>query len=100
LWELLEPPLQKPPGKESLAYLRKTLGAQPVRSHPPPGRARAQGEGQMSDRAETQHDQLDKIASKLLETASKLPPGAERHDFLKEIEKILSQLYKLKAEGK
>ena len=54
----------------------------------------------MSDRAETQHDQLDKIASKLLETASKLPPGAERHDFLKEIGKIRSQLYKRKAEGK
>jgi ubiquinone biosynthesis protein UbiJ len=54
----------------------------------------------MTDRAETQHDQLDKIASKLLETASKLPPGAERHDFLKEIGKIRSQISALKAKGK
>jgi hypothetical protein len=54
----------------------------------------------MSDKAETQGDQLDKIAAKLLETASKLPPGAERHDFLKEIGKIRSQLFELKAKGR
>ena len=28
---------------------------------------------------------LDEMAVKLLETASKLPPGPERHEFLKEI---------------
>ena len=28
---------------------------------------------------------LEEMAAKLLETASKLPPGPERHEFLKEI---------------
>jgi hypothetical protein len=54
----------------------------------------------VSDNAETQHEKLDQIAARLLQAASKLPQGAERHDFLKEIGKIRSQIYALKAKGK
>jgi hypothetical protein len=54
----------------------------------------------MSDSAETQRHALDQIAAKLLQAASKLPQGAERHDLLKEIGKIRSQIFELKAKGK
>jgi hypothetical protein len=53
----------------------------------------------MSDKAATHHEELDQIALKMLQAASKLPPG-ERHDFLKEIGIIRSQISALKAKGK
>jgi hypothetical protein len=54
----------------------------------------------MSDNAETQHDELDRIAAKLLQTASELPPGSERDSFLNEIGQIRLRLSALKAKGK
>jgi hypothetical protein len=54
----------------------------------------------MSDNAETQHDELGRIAAKLLQTASELPPGSERDSFLNEIGQIRLRLSALKAKGK
>ncbi|MDQ1387459.1 MAG: hypothetical protein QOF56_913 [Acidobacteriaceae bacterium] len=52
----------------------------------------------MSNTAEL--EALDQIAAKLLQTANKLPPGPERHDLLKEVGKIRSQLFELMAKRK
>jgi hypothetical protein len=43
---------------------------------------------------------LEAMATKLLETARKLPPGPERHDILKEIRKFHEQIIALKAKEK
>jgi hypothetical protein len=53
-----------------------------------------------NDRALTEMQDLEEIATKLLETARKLPPGSERHSFLKEIGQIRLRLSALKAKGK
>jgi hypothetical protein len=42
---------------------------------------------------------LEEMATKLLETARKLPPGSERHDFLKEIGTLRVRITALKAKG-
>jgi hypothetical protein len=54
----------------------------------------------MSGSVAKQRDELDQIAAKLLQVASMLPQEAARHDILKEIGKIRSQLFELKAKGK
>jgi hypothetical protein len=40
------------------------------------------------------------MAAKLLDTASQLPPGSERHELPKEIGKFRVRIAKLKAKGK
>jgi hypothetical protein len=40
---------------------------------------------------------LEDLAAKLLETARKLPPGAVRHDSLKEIGRLRAQIAALRA---
>jgi hypothetical protein len=40
---------------------------------------------------------LEDLAAKLLETARKLPPGAVRHDSLKEIGRLRAQITALQA---
>ena len=40
---------------------------------------------------------LEELAAKLLETARKLPPGAVRHDSLKEIGRLRAQIAALRA---
>jgi hypothetical protein len=47
-----------------------------------------------SDAKEMQ--ELEEIATKLLETARKLPPGFERHDVLKEIGKLRARIAALR----
>jgi capsule polysaccharide export protein KpsE/RkpR len=54
----------------------------------------------MSGSVAKQREELEQIAAKLLQVASMLPQGPERHDLLKEIGKIRSQLFELKAKGK
>jgi hypothetical protein len=43
---------------------------------------------------------LEEMATKLLDTARKLPPGSERHEVLKEIGKFRVRIAKLKVTGK
>jgi len=40
---------------------------------------------------------LEELAAKLLETVRKLPPGAVRHDSLKEIGRLRAQIAALRA---
>ena len=55
---------------------------------------------EMSNSKQAEREELDEIASKLLQVASMLPQGAARHDLLKEIGKIRSQLFEMKAKSK
>jgi hypothetical protein len=44
--------------------------------------------------------ELEEMATELLATARKLPPGQERHEIPQEIGKIRAQIDALKAKGK
>jgi hypothetical protein len=48
----------------------------------------------------TEMQVLEEMATKLLETARRLPPGSERHDALKEIGTFRVRIAALKAKGK
>ena len=74
----------------------------------PPGRARAEGEEMRAERLQ----QLEQMAEELLATASKLPPGQDRHNAFQEIGRFRARITglrrsdlrsahrKLKAKGK
>ena len=66
-----------------------------LRSHSPPGRARAEGEEMRA----TKLRELEDMAARLLATARKLPPGPERINILQEIGRFRSQIISLQGVG-
>jgi hypothetical protein len=53
-----------------------------------------------NDRALTEMQDLEEMATQLLETARELPPGSDRHEVLKEIGTFRVRIAGLKAKGK
>ena len=45
-------------------------------------------------------DDLERMADKLLHSARQLPPGPDRHDILKELDKFRARIAAFKAKGK
>jgi hypothetical protein len=66
-----------------------------LRGHPPPGRARAEGEEVRA----TKLQELAEMAAKLLATARKLPPGPDRINILQEIGSFRLQIISLQGVG-
>jgi hypothetical protein len=51
------------------------------------------------DRALTEMQDLEEMATQLLESARELPPGSDRHEVLKEIGTFRVRIAALKAKG-